>query len=97
MQVFDLAEQAEMATPLHQAIPALKCINFVTWDGMGWSWWLRYSRENGTRWVPFAMESDRWTMQVALAKHQFLSLLRSGMDSEGVLAWVDGAMTNLPI
>jgi hypothetical protein len=88
LRVFNLAEQAEIATPLHQAIPALRCIDFVTWDGMGWSWWLRYSRENGTRWVPFAMDSDCLTTRNILAKHQFLSLLRSGMDCEGILARV---------
>jgi hypothetical protein len=97
--VFDLAEQAKMATRLHQAIPALKSIDFVTWDEMGWTWRLRYSQRNGTRWLPFAMESSRTTMRAALANHEFpSSILRSWseMDFEGVLARIfDGVTTNL--
>ena len=93
--VFDLAEQAKMATRLHQEIPALKSIDFVTWDDMGWTWRLRYSQGNGTRWVPFAMESSR--MRAALAISGFPPFLRSEMDFEGVLARVfDDATTNLP-
>jgi hypothetical protein len=94
--VFNLAEQAKMATRLHQAIPALKSIDFVTWNDMGWTWRLRYSQWNGTRWVPFAMESSRVTMR-ALANSGYISFLRSEMDFEGVLARVfDGATENLP-
>jgi hypothetical protein len=96
--VFDLAEQAKMATQLHQAIRTLKSIDFVTLDDMGWTWRLRYSQRNGTRWVPFAMESNRTTMRAALANHEFpLSTLRSWskMDFEGVLARVFDGATNL--
>jgi hypothetical protein len=94
--VFNLADQAIMATRLHQAIPALKSIDFVTWDEMGWTWRLRYSQENGTRWVPFAMESSRMTMRAALTNNEFPSFfLRSEMDFEGVLARVFDGATNL--
>jgi hypothetical protein len=94
--VFDLAEQAKMATRLHQAIPAHKSIDFVTWDEMGWTWRLQYSEGNGTRWVPFVMESSRTTMRAALVNNEFPSFfLRSEMDFEGVLAKVFDGETNL--
>ena len=95
--VFNLAEQAKKATRLHQAIPALKSIDFVTWDDMGWTWRLRYSQGNGTRWVPFVKESSRSAMRSAWADNGFSSFFRSKMDFEGVLARVfDGATANLP-
>jgi hypothetical protein len=95
--VFNLAAQAKMATRLHQTIPALKSIDFVTWDEMGWTWQLRYSQGSGTRWVPFAMESSGMTLQAALTNNGISSFLRSEMDFEGVLERVfDGATTNLP-
>jgi hypothetical protein len=94
--VFNLAEQAKMATRLHQAIPALKSTDFVTSDEMGWTWRLRYSQGNGTRWVPFARESSHVAMRSAWANNGFSSVLMSEMDFEGVLARVfDGATTNL--
>jgi hypothetical protein len=94
--VFHLAEQAKMATRLHQAIPALKSIDFGTSDELGWTWRLRYSQGNGIRWVPFAMESSHVAMRSAWANNGFSSVLRLEMDFEGVLARVfDGATTNL--
>jgi hypothetical protein len=94
--VFNLAEQVKMATRLHQAIPALKSIDFVTWDGMGWTWRLQYSQGNGIRWVPFAMDSSRATMRAALANNKLPSFPRSEMDFEGILEKVfDGVTTNL--
>jgi hypothetical protein len=86
--VFILAEQAKMATRLHCAIPALKSIDFVTWDGMGWTWRLRYSQGNGTRWAPFVVESCRMTMRAVFARHGFPSSIKSDLDFEGVLAKV---------
>jgi len=73
-----------MATRLHRAIPALKIIDFVTWDEMGWTWRLRYSQGDRTRWVPFAMESSR--LRSALGSKVYF--LRSEMDFEGVLSRV---------
>jgi hypothetical protein len=84
--VFILAGQAKTANLLHRAIPALKSIDFVTLDEVGWTWRLRYSQGNGTRWVPFAMESSRVAMRSAWANNGFSSSLRSKMDFEGVLA-----------
>ena len=96
-----------MATQLHRAIPGLTSIDFVTWDEVGWTWRLRYSQGNGTRWVPFAMESSRVSMQsiVSVRSAVFMqplwasagrsTFLTSEMDFEGVFAKVfDGTTTN---
>ena len=93
--VFNLAGQAKMATRLYRVIPALKSIDFVTLDGMGWTWRLQYSQGNGTRWVPFVKESSRSAMRSAWADNGFSSFFRSRMDFEGVLARVLDGVTKL--